>query len=225
MKKITLGISALALALAGAAIAAEAPMHHGMDKTMTRAEAKAHAEEAFAKLDVNHDGKLDKADRTARIAAHFDAIDTNHDGTISRDEFIAAHEAMGRHMHGEGRPDMAPPGTGAEGRGPHGMGEHGKWRPRMGQMAMHGARMAMVMEILHLADPNHTGTVTKDAFVAAALTLFDKADTNHDGKVTPDERKAAFAKQRADMRAEFAKHGGMMHHGMGGDMPPPPPAQ
>ena len=147
MKKITLGISALALALAGAAIAAEAPMHHGMDKTMTRAEAKAHAEEAFAKLDVNHDGKLDKADRTARIAAHFDAIDTNHDGTISRDEFIAAHEAMGRHMHGEGRPDMAPPGTGAEGRGPHGMGEHGKWRPRMGQMAMHGARMAMVREI------------------------------------------------------------------------------
>jgi Ca2+-binding EF-hand superfamily protein len=217
MKKITLGISVLALALAGAAIAAEAPMHHGMDKTMTRAEAKAHAEEAFAKLDVNHDGKLDKADRTARFAAHFDEIDTNHDGTISRDEFIAAHEAMGRRMGDEGQ-------EGHEGRGPHGMGEHGKGRPRMGQMGMHGGRMPMMMEILHLADPNHTGTVTKDAFVAAALTLFDKADTNHDGKVTPEERKAAFAKQRAEMRAEFAKHGGMMQHGMGGDMPPPPPA-
>jgi hypothetical protein len=73
----------------------------------------------------------------------------------------------------------------------------------------------MMMEIMQIADPNHTGTVTKDGFVSAALKLFDQADANHDGKVTPQERKAAFDKMRPKLG----------RRGPGGDMPPPPAAK
>lgn len=216
MKKLTLGISAIALALAGAAIAAEAPTPPAApDKVLTRAEAKTRAEEAFAKLDINHDGKLDKADRTARIGEHFDKIDTNHDGTISRDEFIAAHEAMR-----PGQPDMPPPPPGAgPDRGPDGAPGHGH-PPRPPHGRFGGA--PMVFEILRLADPGHTGTITKDAFVAASLKLFDEADTNHDGKVTPEERRAAFARQHP----EWGRRGPGEHHrgpGHDGDHDGPPP--
>jgi len=207
MKKITLGLSALALALSGAAIAVAAPhmMHEG--KTLTRAEAQAHAEAAFAKLDLNHDGKLDKADRSARLSEHFDKIDTNHDGTISRDEFTAAHEAMMGGMHGM-RGDIPPPGDGPRGDGPNGdRHEHGGREGRWGHGPRHpGEGMPMLMEIMAIADPAHTGTITKDAFVGAALKLFDQADTNHDGTVTAQERKAAGEKMRAEMRAKFEKH-------------------
>jgi Ca2+-binding EF-hand superfamily protein len=222
MKKFTLGISALALTLAGAAIAAQAPRMLGHDKNLTRAEAKTRAEEAFAKFDVNKDGKLDKADRGARQAAHFDKMDANHDGNLSRDEFTAAHEAM-REGGREGGRDMPPPPPG----GPMGMGpmEHGQGGPRAhdgkgpngGPRGMHRG-MPMMMEILAIADPARSGTVSKDAFVGAALKMFDQADANHDGTVTAQERKAAFAKKRGEMAAN---HGG--HRGGGRDMAPPPP--
>jgi len=206
MKKLTLGISAVALALAGAAMAAQAPTPPaGPDKVLTRAEAKTRAENAFAKLDLNHDGKLDKGDRAARIGEHFDKIDANHDGTISRDEFIAAHEAMRdgppHGQPGAGRPDMPPPPPGAGPRGPEGRG------PRPPRGGFGGA--PIMFEILRLADPAHTGSITKDAFVAASLKLFDEADANHDGKVTPEERRAAFAKHRAEWGQRGPGHGGM----------------
>ena len=219
MKKLTLGISALTLVLAGAAMAADTPTPPaGPDKVLTRAEAKTRAEAAFAKLDLNHDGKLDKADRAVRIGEHFDKIDANHDGTISRDEFIAAHEAMrdgpshgqpGMGQPGMGRPDMPPPPPGAGPRGPEGRGpEH---RPPHGGFG--GA--PIMFEILRLADPAHTGSITKDAFVAASLKLFDETDANHDGKVTPEERRAAFAKQHHawGKRGPGEHHGGPDHDG------------
>jgi Ca2+-binding EF-hand superfamily protein len=107
----------------------------GAEVVMTRAEAKTRAETAFDKLDVNHDGKLDKADREARhlarINAHFDALDTNHDGSISRDEFLAAHTGP---KAPEMDHDMGAPGEHPDGPPPHGrMGPHGA--PRMARMA------------------------------------------------------------------------------------------
>jgi hypothetical protein len=71
--------------------------------------------------------------------------------------------------------------------------------------------------ILQRADPGHTGTVTRDAFIAAALSLFDQADTNHDGTLTPEEHRAAAQAIRQQMRAHMEQHGGP-----DGDMPPPP---
>jgi Ca2+-binding EF-hand superfamily protein len=106
MKTILLGISLAAMAGAGVAIAQDhgpdmAGMpgmseHAGMDpmgdKTVTRAEAQAKAEEHFAKMDVNKDGKLDAADRAAFMGQAFDKLDTNKDGAISRDEFAAGRK-------------------------------------------------------------------------------------------------------------------------------------
>lgn len=215
MNKIMLGISLAALASAGAAIAQDhAPgMRMGMgadpmgDKTVTRAEVQAKAEEHFAKMDLNHDGKLDAADRAAHAGEMFDKLDANKDGTISRDEFAAAHRTGpdGGHDHGK-------QGSGKDGRGKDGRGKDG---PGMG-----GAMMMLAM-----ADTNHDGAVSKDEFVAAHLKMFDMADTNHDGQLTPAERMAARAKMREHMR----------HMGMGAaqgpgidhadhDMAPPPPA-
>jgi Ca2+-binding EF-hand superfamily protein len=47
-------------------------------------------------------------------------------------------------------------------------------------------------------DVNHTGRISHDRFVGAALEHFDGADLNHDGIVTPDEaRKAEKLQEKA----------------------------
>ena len=194
---------------------------------MTRAEAQAHAEKLFDAMDINHDGKLDKADREARLNQRFDKMDTNHDGQLSRQEFADAHDKMrdGMKMGMKMDHDMPPPPP-AGPRGPAGMkGPH-----RMGPMGHH-AGMMMAMGLMREADPGHTGTVTRQAFVDAALRKFDAADTNHDGTISPEERRAA-------MKAQWGPRGGEgrgpgrggpgMGQGMGPgpmdghDMPPPP---
>lgn len=197
MKKLTLGLSAAALALVGTMALAQA---HDMDKldplagkTVTKAEAQAMAAQMFDKLDANKDGKLDQADRAAHHAQMmgemFGKLDSDKNGSISRDEFMAGH-AKG--------PD-----------GDHGGDHQGM---RMGGMMM--ARMA---------DANKDGAVSKDEFLAAHARHFDMADTSKDGKLTPEERKAAHDK----MRAMMGKMKGRMHGDHGGmpgmDMPPPPP--
>lgn len=97
MKKITLGLSLLALGLAGTAYA----QHHagGMDplgdKDLTKAEFVAKHGEMFAKMDSNKDGKLDQADRAAHHGEMFAKLDTDKNGSISRSEFDAAHQARG----------------------------------------------------------------------------------------------------------------------------------
>lgn len=206
MNKLLIGLSVGALVLAGGAYAAETQMGAKPGAEHTRAEAKARAEQMFDKMDLTKDGKLDKADRAARMGQMFDHIDSSKDGTISRDEFNAAHEKMGHGRMGAQRAD----GAG------HRMGHH---------MGRGGMERGLGMGLIRQADPNQTGTITKDAFVGAALKMFDTADANKDGKVTREERRAAM---REHMRGRMG-HGGMGHGGMGqgpmGDMPPPPPAK
>ena len=86
-----------------------------------------------------------------------------------RAEFAEAHE----HVMGAGHGDMEHPGMA----GGHEDGD-------MSHMGHGGERAGLVMLILLRADPGHTGVVTRDAFVRAALSLFDQADTNHDGILT-----------------------------------------
>lgn len=205
MNKITLGLSAAALAIAAAAgTVAYAEQahggHHGRamrgmmadpfgDATITRADAQAKATAMFDKMDANHDGKLDPADRAARISEHFDKMDANRDGTLSRQEFITAHEqAMKDHDGADGRRAPDHNGMGHEGMGHKGMGPNG---PMAGM------------------DANADRTITRAEFIAGAMKHFDTADTNHDGKLTKEERRAAHQAHRREMREGMGKMGAM----------------
>ena len=209
MKKSLIGFSALALGLTGAAYAAD-NMPGGDplgDKTVTKAEFLAKGTAMFDKMDVNHDGKLDAADRAAHEGAMFDTLDSDHNGSLSKGEFAAAHQ-RGPEGDGPGGKAMRHAGPGGEHDGDHG-----------------GGHMGMMM--MHMADTNQDGAVTRDEFAAAQAKHFDMIDANHDGQMTKAERTAA--------RDKMKSMGGGMRHGgkhgnqpMGdmpmGDMPPPPPA-
>ena len=179
MKKTLIGLSALALGLAGAAYAQDG-MPGGDplgDKTVTKAEFQAKGAAMFDKMDANHDGKLDTADRAAHEGQMFDRADANHDGALSRDEFMAVHQ-------------RGPGGDGAAGAGKH----HG------GREGGHGGMM-----MLKMADTNKDGAVSRDEFLAAHAQHFGMMDANHDGQVTQAERKAAREKM-GGMR-HGGKHG------------------
>ena len=202
MKKTLIGLSALALGLAGVAHA-QAAMPGGDplgDKTMTKAEFQAKGAAMFDKMDANHDGKLDTADRAAHEGQMFDRADANHDGALSRDEFMAVHQ----------RGPEGPAGAGKH----HGGREGGPGRGHGGMM------------MLKMADTNKDGAVSRDEFLAAHARHFDMMDANHDGQVTQAERKAG----REKMHAMSGMGGGAMRHGgkhgdhQMGDMPPPRPA-
>ena len=60
--------------------------------------------------------------------------------------------------------------------------------------------------LMHMADPGHSGTVTRDGFIGAALKLFDEADTNHDGVMTGEERAAERGRIAFRMREEMRAH-------------------
>lgn len=172
MKKLTIGLSALALGIGGVAYAA----HHGPDGPMSRADAETRANAMFAKMDANNDGVLTEADREARKAARksemFAKIDADSNGQISRDEFMAfEHKGMRAGHKG-----------------------HGKGHHRMGKG--HGGMMMHKM-----ADADGDGSISKAEFTAAALKRFDKADANNDGTVTPEERQAMHAQMREKMQA------------------------
>lgn len=190
MKKTLIGLSLVALAAGGVAIAQPmgGPGRDAMaDKTVTRAEAQTRAGEMFAKMDANKDGKLDAADREAhraeRRAAMFARLDTDKNGSISRDEFNAARQR--------------PEGGGKWGDGKRGEGQRGEGHRGHG---MRGGKHGGGMMMLGMADTNKDRAVSRDEFLAAHARHFDMTDANKDGQISPDERKAARAKMREHMR-------------------------
>jgi len=183
-RKIMLGLSLAATAVAGGAYAQQAAKGDGV---FTRAEAQAKAQEMFARLDVNKDGKLDQADRAARRAAMFDRMDTDHNGQISRAEF----DAMGPGARGHRGGGIANGPDGERGPGKHGWGHRG------------GHRGGMMMG--RMADADKDGTITQAEFTAAAMQRFDRMDTNHDGTVTKEERQAARQAMREQWKARMGQ--------------------
>ncbi len=174
--------ASVSLCLAGAASAQTPPAdgsapHHG--RAMSKADFMAHAHEMFARLDVNHDGKVTAEEagearakmRTAMRDRAFERLDANHDGAISRDEFNAAGDRM-KARHGERRAAMHDNGAPT----PMGHGPHGP-----GPMGGHG-------DFLKRFDANGDGVVTEAEFMGRMEQQFDKRDANHDGQVTRDER-------------------------------------
>jgi hypothetical protein len=182
------GASALALAVAaGTALAANGPM-----AATTRAQAETHAGEMFARLDANHDGKIDQADRSAHQTAMFDRLDSNHDGAVSRAEFAAAHPSGERGHH------AADGGAAPDGLDDDEDGRHGRHMAQMGRGRGMGGGMGMML--LVQADTDHNQAVSQAEFAAAVLAHFDSADANHDGTLTPDERRAARRAMRDHQR-------------------------
>lgn len=193
MKTTTLGLSLAAVALAGAAYAAEPqggadPLG---DKTVTRAEFIARHGEMFDKMDTNRDGKLDSADRAAHMAQRFDTADADNNGSLSRDEFGAAHA-----------------------RGPK-----GNDTARDGKRMRHGGGHGMGIMMIRMADTNKDGSVTRAEFLAGASQHFGMIDANKDGALSAAERKAARGKMKGMRHGGQGGHG---DHKMG-DMPPPSP--
>ena len=192
VRKIALGLSLTATALAGAAYAQQggksAP---GGDGVTTRAEAQAKAQERFSRMDANKDGKLDQADREARRAAMFDRIDADKNGQISRAEFDAMHHRGPRGAEGGPQADRGTDGK-------HGHGKHrGGWRGHRGGMMM-GA----------MADANKDGAVSQAEFTAAAMQRFDRMDADKNGTVTREERQAARQAMREERRQRWQERAG-----------------
>lgn len=200
MNKIILLGGAALLAAAGAAFAqaGDAPRRMPM-ADMTRQQAVDRADQMFARLDANHDGRFtpDEAQAMrgmrrrgpdgaagpggpgARGERIFDRLDINHDGNITREEFGQAHA---RHGGPEG-------GDAAHGPGPGGPGMAGPGGP--GGRGMRGARMF-----------GEQGFVTQAQFRERALARFDRADADHDGVVTVAERQAARGAMRGGMNPQ-----------------------
>jgi len=85
---------------------------------LTRAEVEQRSAEAFARMDLNQDGKLDSADRESRRVTAFERLDADRSGGISFEEFSAQR---GQRMEqraergGMARPGMARPGMAMRG--------------------------------------------------------------------------------------------------------------
>lgn len=160
-RKLALGLSLAATAVAGAAYAEQAVQR----APVTRAEAQARAEQRFARLDANHDGKLDQADRAARRAAVFDRLDADHNGQISRAEFEAprargADGANGPGMHRFHR------GSGMMGGRFAGAGKSGP--------ITQAEFTSAALQRFDRADANHDGTVTAEERRAARKAQFEQ---------------------------------------------------
>jgi len=144
------------------------------DGKLSKAEATAAAEQMFAKMDVNGDGKFTKEERDAfrqkRVDARFAKLDTDKNGQISKTEFQAPREA---------RRANAAEWKGKTG----GLEGHGRGFMRHRGGKMHGGMWG--------ADADKDGTITRVEFLARPLAMFDRADANKDGFVTADEMKAA----------------------------------
>ena len=179
-KSLVIYLTSAALLTGGAALA-QTPERGAMrGAEMTRESVEQRAAQAFARMDVNSDGKIDAGDRDARANARFDAVDTNGDGAISREEFAAIREQR------QGRRDERRAGR------PEGAPEAGK-RMAMRGPGMMGPRggMGRGMAMLGQADSDNDGAISQAEFNAAMLARFDAADTNGDGTVTREERREA----------------------------------
>ncbi len=188
--RLLVAVAALAGIGGGAVMAQEAPPARpdaNGDRILTRAEATAHAEAMFARMDVNGDGRLSPEDREAgrerRADEMFARMDADNNGSISRAEWDRAGELReARRAQREERREGADEGRQA--RGERGRAFQGHRRGRMG------------MALMAQADRDGDRTVSRAEFLEASAQRFARMDANGDGSVTADERAAARPQRR-----------------------------
>ena len=225
MKIMILGAAALAALAASPAAAQQpdAPMRAAhAAHPVTRADFQERLRAHFAKLDVNHDGFVDRAEAEARMGgmrtamrqgpadaeaprpphmrrdpnAMFDSMDANRDGTISRSEFLAFHASGGHHAMGPRGQMDGPMARGDEMHGPM-AGPDGAPGPMRARHA--GMHMGFGGRRFDRLDADHDGRVSLAEADRAAASMFDRLDANHDGTITPEERMAAREHMRQPM--------------------------
>lgn len=155
---------------------------------VTKDEFLAAAQDRFARMDSNGDGKLTPDELTARGAhggkparadgrradfaqKYFEKLDANHDGVVSKDEFMAAAAAKFAQFDtaGDGKVTAAEIET----------------SPKTQDRAVRGAERF----VRHM-DTNGDGVVSQDEYVAAAKARFARLDRNGDGYIDADEAKS-----------------------------------
>ncbi len=114
MRKVTLALSAAALALVSGSLAAQPADRADHGAALTQQQFKERAAAMFARMDANGDGTINAADRAARQADRFARLDTDRNGEISRSEMEAnaeqrrARMAERRERRAERRAERAP---------------------------------------------------------------------------------------------------------------------
>lgn len=213
MRKLTLTLSAAALALAGSTVALAD--HHGSKKgpdadgdgTITLAEMTAKSSQMFEHMDSNGDGVLDQADRAAheaqraekrgeRHAEHFAKADANGDGELSPGEMKAAHEARREKMeeqHKEHAEAMFAKLDTDKSGGLSAEELAAGHKAREGRMGKHAEMRAQMHEGRDGGEPGKHG----DHRGGMAMHMLKQADADGDKAVTRAEFDAAVAKHFA----------------------------
>ena len=223
MEKFLLGgVGAAAILAAGVAYAqtsqpapATPKVHergHRMEPS-TRADAQAHADKMFARLDTNHDGfvtddelnarKARRSERMEKRAERFDPskmfarLDLNHDGKVTQAEAETARSQHVKAKSGQPAEAHATAMGGLFARadtnkdGVITRAEFDATGQQMKQRMEHAGmrRGGMAGHMFGTADANKDGKVSLAEMQQAALARFDRSDLNHDGTVTPEERR------------------------------------
>ncbi|WP_165357185.1 EF-hand domain-containing protein [Sphingosinicella sp. CPCC 101087] len=179
-KYMILGGAAL-IAVTGAAVAQNAAQPRiDRNADVTRQQVIERADQRFARLDVNNDGRATPEEarqaheqrRGERADRMFERLDANSDGSISRAEFdqSRAQRAERRAERGERRGMR---------HGRRGMGE-GRGERLFGEQ----------------------GFVTRDQMRERALARFDRLDANRDGTLTAEERRQGRQQRMQERRGQ-----------------------
>ncbi|WP_271439864.1 hypothetical protein [Pontixanthobacter luteolus] len=224
-KKITLALSAAALALVGGtAIAAQQNDRRGADangdKIVTLAEHNAHADTMFARLDADGNGIINAEDRAARKEARFARLDADGNGEVTKAEMDAA--ASERRAKRADRADArfarldtdnsggisaaemeAAREMRSERRGKRGDRMEARGKRGGDKMARgnRGKRGKQGMAMLRQADTNGDKAISRAEFDAAMTARFQKMDTDNSGSISQEERQAARAERKAARQA------------------------
>jgi Ca2+-binding EF-hand superfamily protein len=196
MKTFTILAGTALLASAGAALAQPAPGPRiDRDADVTRQQVIERADQRFARLDVNNDGRATPEEarqamqqrREQAAGRRFERLDANRDGSISRAEFDQARSQLREHR-GERRAQ----------RGER-MGMRGMRGPRRGGPGGPGARGERMF--------GEQGFVTREQMRERALARFDRIDANRDGTLTAAERQQARQQMRERRQERRGREG------------------
>ena len=144
-------------------------------------------------------GPVTRADVEARIAARFSALDTNRDGAVEQSEATAARAKMREDRRDARFKAMDKNGNGEVTRAEFDAqldqpaAARGDKRGRMRGLGMRKGRGG---GLFGLADANSDGKVTLSEALARPLARFDQADANKDGTLSREEGMAARQERR-----------------------------